>query len=217
MSKIFLSHSTVNNAAALALAQWLDDNGWGAYFLDLSPTQGLAPGERWQAALRSAADRCEAVLFLLSPAWRDSRWCLAEFLLAQQLGKKIFGVIVEPLSLDTLPKEMTAEWQLCDVATGTDRCTFTVHADPLVPKTEVSFASRGLARLKHGLRKVGLGASTFPWPPAHDPERPPYRGLRPLEAEDAAIFFGREAAIIRGLDTLRRVHQRGVESLFVIL
>jgi hypothetical protein len=28
MDKIFLSHSSVNNAAALAVAQWLAENGW---------------------------------------------------------------------------------------------------------------------------------------------------------------------------------------------
>jgi len=113
MSKIFISHSSANNAHAVAIGRWLTDNGWDEYFLDLEPTKGLSPGQRWQEALKSAADRCEAVLFLISPAWRDSRWCLAEFLLAKQLGKTIFGVLVETVSLETLPKEITAEWQLC--------------------------------------------------------------------------------------------------------
>ena len=74
MSRIFISHSSANNAAALALAEWLDQNGWADYFLDLDPARGLAPGERWQQALKVAADRCEAVLFLrrgdeAAPAW----------------------------------------------------------------------------------------------------------------------------------------------------
>lgn len=59
--------------------------------------------------------RCEAVVFLISPVWRDSRWCLAEFLLAKQLGKTIFGVLIEATPLESLPPEMTAEWQLCDL------------------------------------------------------------------------------------------------------
>ena len=54
MSKIFISHSSVDNAAALAVAQWLDREGWaGQYFLDLTP-DSLAPGERWEIALRAA-------------------------------------------------------------------------------------------------------------------------------------------------------------------
>ena len=33
--------------------------------------------------------------------------------------------------------------------------------------------------------------------------RPPDRGLSPLEAEDAGIFFGRDAPIVEALDRLR--------------
>ena len=37
----------------------------------------------------------------------------------------------------------------------------------------------------------------FAWPPLGDSDRPPNRGMRPLEAEDAAIFFGRDGPITR--------------------
>src|SRR5215470_8444972 len=151
MSKIFISHSSANNAAALAVGQWLKTEGWADFFLDVSPSHGLTPGERWQEALKTATDRCEAVLFLISPAWRDSRWCLAEFLLAKQLGKKIFGVVIEATPLNTLPKEMTAEWQLCDVVSGLQRRTFRVASDPVVAEADVSFAEAGLAALRMGL------------------------------------------------------------------
>ncbi|TDN61159.1 WD40 repeat protein [Paraburkholderia sp. BL10I2N1] len=217
MSRIFISHSSANNALALAIGRWLADNGWNDYFLDLEPVKGLAPGEHWQEALKAAADRCEAVLFLISPAWCDSRSCLAEFNLARFLGKTIFGVLVEAAPLDALPKEMTAEWQLCDLVAGAQRQSFRVLHDPLVPETEVSFAEAGLSRLKLGLRRAGLDPSSFPWPPANDVKRPPYPGLRALEADDAAVFFGRDAAIVRGLDTLRSVREQGIERMLVIL
>ena len=216
MSTLFISHSHSDNIAALAVASWLKENGWDDYFLDVEPARGLTPGERWQEALKAAADRCEGVLFLISPAWRDSRWCLAEFLLAKQLGKVIFGVLVEETSLDTLPKEMTAEWQLCDLVAGTARRAFRVDHDP-IPVTEVSFGESGLQRLKLGLQKAAFGAASFAWPPPQDPDRSPYRGLKPLEIEDAAVFFGREAAVVRGLDTLRGIRERGVEGMLVIL
>jgi hypothetical protein len=51
--------------------------------------------------------RCEAVLFLVSPAWLESKWCLAEILLAKSLYKRIFGLIVEPVPLKRLPTEMS--------------------------------------------------------------------------------------------------------------
>ncbi|MGH8660701.1 MAG: beta-propeller domain-containing protein, partial [Burkholderiales bacterium] len=217
MSKIFISHSNENNAAALAVAKWLADSGWEEYFLDITPSRGLAPGERWQEALKFAADRCEAVLFLISPSWQASRWCLAEFLLAKQLGKAIFGVLVEATPLDALPREMTTELQLCDLVTGAARCSFRVSQEPIVPETDVSFAEDGLLRLRVGLQRAGLDPARFPWPPHGDPNRAPYRGLNALEPEDAAVFFGREAAIVRGLDALRGSRERGVERLFVIL
>ncbi|MDD5321857.1 MAG: TIR domain-containing protein [Methylococcales bacterium] len=217
MSKIFISHSASNNAPALAVSEWLKENGWDDLFLDINPTRGLTPGERWQEALKIAADRCEAVLFLISPSWRDSRWCLAEFLLAKQLGKTIFGILIEATPLDTLPKEITAEWQLCDLVAGRERQVFHVQSDPIVAATEVSFASSGLQKLRQGLQKAGLDPATFPWPPKHEPDRVPYRGLKALDIEDAAILFGREASIVRGLDALRGLRERGGEHMFVIL
>jgi len=217
MSKIFLSHSSRDGAAALAVAKWLDENGWSDYFLDFSQEQGLAPGERWQEALKRAADRCEAVLFLISPAWRDSRWCLAEFLLAKQLGKAIFGVLVEATPLDSLPPEMISEWQLTNLVNGVERRRFRVELDAVVPPTELSFAAAGLQRLKQGLQRAGLDPSSFTWPPASDPDRAPYRGLSAMDRDDAAVFFGRDASITLGLDALRRLRQGGIERLFVIL
>ena len=75
----------------------------------------------------------------------------------------------------------------------------------------------GLQRLLDALRALGIGAEHFPWPPPGDPDRAPYRGWAPLEEADAAVFFGRDAQILRGLDVLRGMRTSGVESLFVIL
>ena len=216
MSTVFISHSSFDNAKALAVAQWLEQQGWADYFLDITPKRGLSPGERWQETLKRAADRCEAVVFLISPAWRDSKWCLAEFLLAKQLGKTIFGVLVEPTSIDTLPTEMTAEWQLCDLVSGAERQTFQVFRDQIVPPTRVSLAGAGLASLKQGLQNAGLDPAFFPWPPPTDPDRLPYRGLKALDADDAAVFFGREAPLIRALDTLRRMVESGKQLLVIL-
>jgi hypothetical protein len=94
VSRIFLSHSSRDNAWAIQLRDWLAGNGWDDVFLDLDPAAGLAPGERWQNALKAAADRCEAVLFLISPNWLASNWCLSEFLLAKQLGKRLFPLLI---------------------------------------------------------------------------------------------------------------------------
>ena len=97
MSRIFLSHSSSDNAAAVALRDWLVGAGWDDLFLDLDPQRGIAAGERWEKALNEAANRCEAVVFLVSRAWLGSRWCLKEFNLAARLNKRMFGVLVEDM------------------------------------------------------------------------------------------------------------------------
>ena len=118
MSRLFISHSSSNNAEAVALGEWLRGQGWDDVFLDLDPERGLKAGGRWQAALKQAAERCELVIFLISPEWAGSKWCLAEFLLAKNLNKRIFGVVVQPTPFKDLPTEMTAEWQLVDLTEG---------------------------------------------------------------------------------------------------
>ncbi len=217
MSRIFISHSHRDDAAAIAIGQWLTDHGWSDHFLDISPDRGLSPGERWQEALKRAADRCEAVLFLISDDWLRSKWCLAEFLLAKQLGKAIFGILVRATPLEQLPGEMRNEWQLCDLVTGAERESFRVRIEATGEDVAVSFPSAGLVRLRRGIERAGLSPSTFPWPPPGDPDRAPYSGLRAMDREDAAVFFGREGPITVALDTLRRLRESGAERLFVIL
>lgn len=191
MSRIFISHSSLDNKPAEGIRDWLVENGWSDIFLDLDPVRGLAPGERWQNALKLAADRCEAVLFLISPNWLSSRWCLSEFLLAKQLGKRLFPIIIGDVAISSLPLEMSADHQVVDVAN-----------DPL-----------GWDKLKHGLKRAGLDADSFTFPAG----RRIYPGFEPLTEEDAAIFFGRDAQILRGLDRLRLMRDAGAERMMVIL
>jgi hypothetical protein len=215
MARLFISHSSADNAAAKALTLWLAEQGYDDVFLDIDPERGLVAGQRWQEALKAAADLCEAVLFLVSPAWLQSRWCLAEFLLAKSLHKSIFGLIIDPVPLDQLPAEMTAEWQLCDLV-GDDRFR-TFEVEVLGRSAQVEFREAGLDLLRRGLERAGLDAKHFPWPPRDEPRRAPYRGLKALEPQDAAIFFGRDAWIVRGLDRIRGAADRGVEKMLVIL
>jgi hypothetical protein len=189
------------------LRDWLIAQGWDELFLDLDPQRALKAGERWQAALKQAAARCELVIVLVSPVWAASRWCLAEFLLATNLSKRILGVIVEPMPLADLPTELTAEWQLVDLTVGA----------PEAPAGEVSFGLDGLNRLRIGLMQTGLDPKYFAWPPAHDPECAPYRGLQPLEADDAGIFFGRDGPMVVALDLLRGLRDGPAPRLLVIL
>jgi formylglycine-generating enzyme required for sulfatase activity len=217
VSRIFVSHSSDNNAQAIALSRWLEQEGWNDIFLDLDPERGIKAGERWEDALRDAADRCEATLFLVSHAWLASEWCRDEFRLARLLRKRLFGILIEDIATGDLPAMLTREWQVVNIAPDGDMKTFIVTLPRTGEPVQIAFSVEGLRRLRLGLLSAGLNASYFSWPPENDPDRPPYRGLLPLEAEDAGIFFGREGPIIEALDALRGLRGKPPPRLLVIL
>ncbi len=217
MSRIFLSHSSVNNAEAVGLRDWLAAEGWDDVFLDLDPKSGIVAGERWERALHEAESRCEAVVVLLSHAWLDSSWCRKELDLAHKFDKRLFGVLIEKLELTELPADLSGTWQLVDLASGRDHRMLTVTLPRTQHERHVLFSQEGLTRLRAGLVKAGLDPRFFRWPPEDDPNRAPYRGLRPLEAEDAGIFFGRDAPIFEALDQLRGMREASPPRVMVIL
>lgn len=218
MPRIFLSHSSANNAAAIALRDWIIAGGWDEHpFLDLDPERGIAAGERWERALHEAADRCEVVLVLVSREWLRAEWCVKEFNLAQRLNKRLFGVLIDDLPLSDLPASLTATWQIVNLASGNDHDLHRVNLPDLSKEEHVTFSRSGLARLKAGLDKEGLDPRFFAWPPENEPDRAPYPGLRPLEVDDAGIFFGREASTVVALDRLRGLREAAPPRLLVIL
>src|SRR5262245_61891134 len=215
MSRIFISHSSADNFAAVAIRDFLVAEGWDDIFLDIDPVGGIAAAERWERSLHEAASRCEAVVFLVSRAWLASKWCLREFNLAVRLDKRLFGVLIEDIPVAELRAEMTA-WQLVNLAQGQDG-QIRRAVLPGGEEGHVTFSKAGLIRLREGLRRAGLDARFFAWPPESDPGRPPYRGMRPLEAEDAGILFGREAQVIEALDRLRGLAGQAPPRLLAIL
>jgi len=198
MGVLFISHSSQDNDQAIKVRDWLRSNGWGEVFLDLDPAHGLAPGQRWQEELKRAGENCAAVVVLVSPNWVASRWCQTEFLVADQLGKRIFPIFIAPTSFDELPLELKAKFQLADIST---------------PEKE----AEGFQRLATGLKRAGLDPTSFDWPPSNEPARSVYRGLQALDVQDAAIFFGRDAHITQGLDELRRLRDGAPKRIMVVL
>ena len=223
LSRLFISHSSKNDDWALALRDWLVREGWSGeddIFLDLDPERGIAAGQRWARTLEDAATRCEAVLFVVSEEWLDSKWCVDEYQLASKLNKKLYALLIDDLiKLDRLPGGLTAQWQVVHLKGEPAERFLTIH-----PRTQrqspVHLAEAGLTSLKRGLEKAGIGPETFEL--QKDPDGPfgwraPYRGLEALEPEDAAVFFGRGADIVRGIDALRGLAARKPPRLLVIL
>jgi hypothetical protein len=217
MSKIFLSHSSLDNAFVIALRDWLDSEGWGNRFIDVDAQQGIVPGDNWERAVREAMQASDAALFLISKRWLESRWCRIELDLAIGFNKRLFCVLIDKeLTEADLPK-VASDWQIVNLATGRDHKSFAVTLPHTQQKAFVDYSLESLMRLKTGLWHAGLLPNYFKWPPDHDLDRPPYRGLRPLEAEDAGIFFGREAPIAEAIEHLHRMTEGESPRLLVVL
>ena len=122
--------------------------GWADALLDLDPSAGLAPGQRWREELRKAGERCAAVVVLISPHWGASKRCLAEFLFVAPLGKEIFPVLIAPCPLSEMPVELTAMHPFADISMPANR-------------------TEGHERLRIGLQRAGLH-----WADENQPKRP---------------------------------------------
>ncbi len=211
MSRVFLSHASQDNVQAQALKLWLTNVEPGLadeIFLDLDPHSGIPAGVRWKEALRRANDRCEAVICLLSEHWDASHECKTEYRTAEERGKPIFPVRLRP----SAGRDITNEWQRCDLFGEGPKTPVVVDGHE-----PVEFLTEGLLRLRNGLRAAGIAPDSFAWPPEGEPDRVPYRGWQPLEAVDAAVYFGRDAEINRALTAIRGLRSSGGEKAFVIL
>jgi hypothetical protein len=197
MARVFISHSSRDGAAARWIADWLQQQGYEAPFLDFDKHVGLPPGADWERTLYREIETSQALLIVQSAHWMASKWCFAEFIQARSLGKPIFQLLgadpdAGPASAEPLAP-IAADLQQLDL--GQDR-------------------QAGLAALARQLSELALDdQGGFPW----DPKRPPYPGLLCFDQEDAALYFGRGEEIrelIAGLQVLRI---QGAQRLLVLL
>ncbi|HEY0555540.1 MAG TPA: TIR domain-containing protein, partial [Thermoanaerobaculia bacterium] len=226
MARIFISHSSANNAEALALRDWLVTRGWDDLFLDIDPQRGLVSGQRWLDRLQESAQRCKAVLFVLSRAWLASEYCRLEFLEARKQERPLFWLVIDDTEVTEVPAEMRDVWQFTDLTHGSSLELFSVKPPPAYVPTPVQFSHEGLESLRLGLGRAGLTSfdtESFSWPDPnaeHEVDgtpRRPYRGLEPIDFPDAGVFFGRDADLVRAHERLADLRDRGGPSLVVLL
>jgi hypothetical protein len=90
MAVLFVSHSSKDDSAVIALEAWLRGRGFTDIFIDHS---NIAGGEKWAQALREAAAACRVVVCLVTQRWLASDECFAEFRAAWYMGKRIIPLL----------------------------------------------------------------------------------------------------------------------------
>lgn len=194
MARVFLSHSSRDNAAAVEFKTWLDGQGFAPAFLDFDKHSGIPAGADWERTLYEQIRLCQALVILQTPNWSVSRWCFAEFTQARALGKPIFQVVVS----DEGAAEPPIAWDLQRLDLRQNR-------------------EAGLEQLRRELERIALqDQGGFPWPPPNDPSRAPFPGLMVLEAEDAPVFFGRDNDWRNVIERINSRRVQGGPRLLVI-
>jgi hypothetical protein len=201
---------------AVALKQWLENNGWSDVFLAIDPREGIVPGEIWKTRIIEEISLCVAVVFLLSDDWSRSKWCSFELETTIDFGKLRFGVKIAKHSEIEIPASLVGKHQLANIAEGEDHSRF-IAVFPDNTRQVTTFSSNGLERLKIGLRRAGLDPNSFVSPPSGQQDRSPYPGIQVFEVDDAAIFFGRDASVVEILEATRRLRDKGTSTLIPIL
>lgn len=213
MPRLFISHSSKDNIAALAFQRWLMGKGWGEddVFIDLHDMQA---GEKWRETLVKANVACDALLFLASPEALDSDECRREVRRAEDDRKDVIVAILRDVTLDDPRLKPWMDRQIMDLS-----------ADPLEERVEVehqarrhfiSFNRLALEAIHAKLIDWGHAPDSFAWPPKERPNAQPYPGLDAFDELSAGIFFGREADIMSGIRDLRQMRHRGSPRLMVI-
>ena len=155
VSRVFISHSSQDNVAAVALKQWLGSNGWADedVFLDLDQ---IEVGETWKKALAEANARCEAVIFLASATSLVSAECITEVRTAENFGKEIVILLLEDI-LEGSGKRNLAKFD--DRQIGSLAAVPLSHVETITYRGqshEVHFNGETLDKLKRFLERCGI-------------------------------------------------------------
>jgi WD40 repeat protein len=174
VARVFLSHASEDHLLAGEVHGWLAADGHEV-FLDQDLRDGLVLGEEWQRRLYERLRWADAVVCVITSAYRASTWCSAEVGIAQAHGSRLLPLAAEPGAEHPLLAFGT--FQYADLA-----------GDPAAAR----------AALAETLRRVDA-AGGWGWPD----DRSPFPGLRPFEPELHRVFFGRHTEVEVLADLLR--------------
>ena len=213
MPVLFVSHSSKDDVAAIALEKWLRARGFTDLFID---HHNILGGEKWAQALRDAAGACRVIICLVTNHWLASDECFGEFKAAWYMGKPIIPLLaLSPnyASSGGRLASVLAEYQGFDVGA----CMDAGGGFDLTKDREIERRLEGGLRAAGALARIGLDPEAFPIERKLRPT--PFPGLASFgdDDADAALFYGRSREIAEVLEELRKVRAERDLRPFVIL
>ena len=100
--KVFISYSRRDMASADRMVAALEAAGF-AVTID---RRDLPYGEEWQGELADFIRASDTVVWLVSPASVESRWCNWELGEVQRINKRLIPVAVQPVAPEALPEAL---------------------------------------------------------------------------------------------------------------
>jgi hypothetical protein len=91
VARVFVSHASADLAVAVEIRTWLREAGHHV-FLDRDLAKGIHVGEEWKRRLYRELRAADAVVCVVTDAYRDSEWCSAEVGIADMLGCPLLPV-----------------------------------------------------------------------------------------------------------------------------
>jgi TIR domain/AAA ATPase domain len=173
VARVFISHASEDLAVAAQVGGWLREAGHSV-FLDRDLGDGLRVGDSWAQRLFTELYRADAVVAVVTGDFATSPWCAAEVGIARAHGVRLLPVRAQPGASHRL---VSAETQWTELVGDGDDAR---------------------AGLVEALRRLD-GAGGVPWSAGV----PVYPGLRPFEAGQARVFFGRGEDARRLAERLR--------------
>jgi len=173
VARVFISHSSTDLAAARTVADWMEAAGH-TVFLSGDLRAGIVVGEAWVERLFAELARADALLTLVTAAFRRSEWCAAEVGAARATGLLVLPVQADPNVVSPLLPAETTQWAVLD---GDGR------------------AAR--EQLLEALRRLDGADSSV------EGTEVVYPGLAPFTTGQARMFFGRAEETRRLADRLR--------------
>jgi TIR domain/AAA ATPase domain len=187
MARVFISHSSRDNALAVEVRGWLTGDGHEV-FLDNDRHDGVEAGGLWKERLHERLRWADAVVCVLTGDYVMSQWCFAEIFAAQTLGSLLLPLTAEP----------GVRHPLLDA----------------VQSVAYHGAQRrqGQERICGTLREIHAVGGTG-WPD----NRSPFPGLRPFDVDMHRAFFGRHREVNQLVRLLRSVAERGEGPIIVVV